>query len=103
MLYVQVTGASGKIYRVFPIGPMLSFGQPEAQVDKLSNLHVLYQDGPHSFNYTAVDPDGNIFVHQTYDYTSRPRLRADSEGKLKVVGGTRRVDASDVPPPRTAN
>lgn len=101
MLYVQVTGASGKIYKVFPIGPMLSFGQPEAQVDKLSNLHVLYQDGPHSFNYTAVDPDGNVFLRQSYDYTTRPQLKVDRDGSFKVVGGVRRIKSSDLPAPRT--
>ena len=78
---------------------MLSFGQPEPQVDKFSNLHILYQDGPHSFNYTVVNPDGDITVRQTYSYTStgRPQLRVDSDGILKVMGGTRRIAPSDLP------
>jgi hypothetical protein len=101
-LYVQITDSSGKVYKVFPIGPMLSFGQPEPQVDRLSNLHVLYQDGPHSFNYTVVNPDGVVLVRQTYDYTTRPRLKVDSERNLKVVGGTRHLMPSDVPPPKIA-
>jgi hypothetical protein len=101
MLYVQITDANGKIYRVFPIGPMLSFGQPEPEVDKFSNLHVLYQDGPRSFNYTVVSPDGVVLVRQSYDYTTRPKLKEDSDGNLKVVGGARRIRSSDVPPPKT--
>ena len=104
MLYVQVTGASGKIYRVLPIGQMLSFGQPQAQVDRLSNLHVLYLDGPHTFNYTAVDPDGNVFVRQKYDFdnSSRPQLKVDAEGNFTVAGGTRRITPNDVPPPKAS-
>jgi hypothetical protein len=102
MLYVEVTDRTGKVYKVFPLGPMLSFGQPEAQVDHLSNLHVLYQDGPRSFNYTAIDPDGTVIARRTYTYTSRPKLKADDDGNFQVVGGTRKVMSTDVPPPKTA-
>jgi len=99
MLYVQVTDADGKVYRVFPLGPMLSFGQPEPQVDKTSNLHVLYQDGPRTFSYSVVDPDGMLIVRRTYDYTSRPRLKATEDGGFEVVGGTRRLTPKDIPAP----
>jgi hypothetical protein len=99
-LYVRLTDASGaKTFRVFPIGPMVSFGRPEPQVDKFSNLHLLYQGGSHTFNYTVVNPDGEIIAHRTYDYVDkRPRLQPDQDGKILVVGGVRRVSPSDVPP-----
>jgi len=102
MLYFQLTDNSGKVLKVFPIGPMLSFGQPEAQVDRLSNLHVLYQNGPHAFSYTVYNPDGGLIVRQTYDYTTRPRIQADQDGNLSIRGGVRRVTADDVPPPNVA-
>jgi hypothetical protein len=97
MLYVQVTDGSGKINRVYPLGPMLSFGQPEPEVDKLSNLHVLYQNGPHSFHYVVINTDGDVIVRQTYDYTTRPRLRVNDEGNLVVMGGNRRPSLDDLP------
>jgi hypothetical protein len=100
MLYVRLTDATGKINKVFPIGPMLSFGQPEPQVDRMSNLHVLYQDGPRSFSYTVINPDGDLILHQTFGYTTRPRLTADGDGNITVVGGLRQVKSDDVPPPR---
>jgi hypothetical protein len=100
-LYVQVSDGGGKVFKVFPIGPMLSFGQPEPQIDKFSNLHVLYQDGPRSYNYTVVDPEGTVLVRQTYDMPPRPRLRVDESGNLKVIGGPRRPKSTDVPPPKT--
>lgn len=103
MLYCRLTDRTGKVYRIFPIGPMLSFGQPEPQVDKFSNLHVLYQDGPRSFNYTVIDTDGKVIRRQTYMYTpSRPRLAVGQDGMIEVVGGTRRVTSRDIPPPRMA-
>ena len=100
-LYLRVTDGSGaKVFRVFPVGPMVSFGRPEPQVDRFSNLHLLYQDKPRSFDYTVFDPDGRVICHQTYDYlTTRPRLQPDGDGRVSVKGGTRRVTAEDVPAP----
>jgi len=97
-LYVQVTDATGKINKVLPIGPMISFGQPEPKVDKMSNLHLLYQNGPRSFSYTVINPDGEIIARQTYDYTTHPQLKADPSGNLTVVGGARRITHDDIPP-----
>jgi hypothetical protein len=101
-LYLRLTDATGaKVYRVLAIGPTVSFGQPEPQVDKFSNLHLLYQDRPHSFNYVVFNPDGDVVLRQTYDYVdTRPRLKPDGEGKIAVAGGRRRVTPSDWPAPK---
>ena len=101
-LYLRLTDATGaKVFRVLAIGSTVSFGQPEPQVDRVSNLHLLYQDRPHSFNYVVFNPDGDVVLRQTYDYIdTRPRLKPDGEGKISVAGGMRRVTASDVPPPK---
>ena len=103
-LYLRLTDASGsKTFRVFSIGPMVSFSRPEAQVDKFSNLHLFYQDAAHSFRYTVVSPDGEIVARQIYDYVDkRPRLQPDMDGKILVTGGVRRVTPNDVPPPTPA-
>jgi hypothetical protein len=98
MLYVQVSDLQGRIYKVFPIGPLLSFGQPEPQVDRLSNLHILYQDGQRSYNYTVVDPHGTVLLRQEYDMAPRPRLSLNAEGNFEVIGGKRRITSHDVPP-----
>src|SRR5262249_12414012 len=75
-LYFRLTDATGtRALRVFPIGQMVSFSRPEAQVDNLSNLHVAYQTGPRYFSYTVFNPDGDLVTRQTYEYVnSRPRL-----------------------------
>jgi hypothetical protein len=99
-LYFQLTDGSGKVYKVFPIGPMISFSQPEPQVDRLSNLHVLYQNGPHSFSYTVINSEGDVITRQRYDFTTRPRLKADADGNITVTGGVRRVTSDDVPAPK---
>ena len=99
-LYFRLTDASGaKTFRVFPIGPLVSFARPEPQVDMFSNLHLLYQDGPRSFSYTVINPDGEIIARRTYDYADkRPRLVPDAGGKILVTGGVRRPTPRDVPP-----
>jgi hypothetical protein len=99
-LYVRLTDASGaRTFRVFPVGPMVSFGRPEAQVDKFSNLHLLHQDAAHTFRYLVVNPDGEIIARRTYDYLDkRPRLQPDADGNVLIAGGVRRVTPGDVPP-----
>ncbi len=100
-LYVRLTDALGeRTFSVFPIGQMVSFSRPQPLVDKASHLHLLYQNGPHSYSYTEVTPDGQVTARQTYDYvTSRPRLLQGEGGRVVVTGGTRRLTPHDVPPP----
>lgn len=98
-LYLRVTDSYGKTYRVFPIGQMISFGRPEAQVDKFCHLHVLYQNGPSLFSYTVYDLDGSLLARQSFDYeATRPKLRMDEDGIVFVFGGVRRITLNDVPP-----
>ncbi len=100
-LYVRVTDpAETQVFRVIAAGPLVSFSSPEPQVDRASNLHVLFQTGPKSFKYTVVSPDGELILRQTHEYAAtRPVLRGAADGKVVVAGGARRVVASDIPPP----
>ena len=103
-LYLRLTDATGTtVFKVFPIAPMVSFSQPEAQVDQLSNLHVLSQIGARSFRYCIINPEGNVVTQQTYDYAkTRPVLRATLDGKISVAGGVQRLSSTDLPSPSTA-
>jgi len=100
-LYVRVTDQTGsRVFRVFPIGQLISFSSPEHQIDKSSNLHVLYQTGAKSFNYSVINPDASLLIRHTYEYTdTRPVLRVDKEGRIYVGGGNRRVSSDDLPVP----
>ena len=100
-LYFRLTDAEGgRVLKVFPLGPMVSFGIPEHQIDQACNLHVLYQNGAHAFSYTVINPDGDILLRQTHDYTStRPKFQLGENGQLTVVGGARRPTSEDIPGP----
>ncbi len=99
-LYVRVASRDGsKVYGVFSMGNIVSFGSPEAQLDRLSRLHVLQQYAARSFRYVVVTPDGELMTRHRYDYTrSRPRLGAGAENLIAVMGGIRVPTESDLPP-----
>lgn len=98
-LYMRLTdAAANKVLKVAALGPMVSFANPVAQLDKDSRLHVLYQSGARTFSYQVFNPDGDLVVRHTYDYGDvRPRLATDSQGNIGVAGGYRRPTATDVP------
>lgn len=99
VLYLRVSDPSeATIYKVIPVGPIVSFANPRAQLDAQNNLHLLYEDGARSFSYTVTNPDGQVQVRQTYYYSdTAPRLTLDDSGKIVVVGGVRRVTSTDLP------
>jgi hypothetical protein len=98
-MYVQVSDESEiHIFKVRAIGPMVSFSQPEARLDRLSHLHVIYQSGARVFTYSVVSPDGDFVRQENYDYfNTRPRLQTDDHGNITVLGGARRVKPDDIP------
>lgn len=104
-LYVKVTDKYQQhIYGVYSLGNIVSFGEPERQVDRFSNLHVLMQNGARTFRYTIVKPDGKILLRQRHDYSnSRPKLMMDKTGLIQVRGGSRKPSFDDIPSPELMN
>lgn len=98
-MYVMVSDPSGShVFKVSSVGPMVSFSQPEAQLDPLSNLHVIYQSGAKTFTYSVVNPDGAIMQQDIYDYVNtRPRLGMNPSGDVVVIGGVRRIKPGELP------
>ena len=98
-LYIRLSDSTeSRVFKVASLGPMVSFGQPEAQVDRLSQLHVLWQTGAQNFSYCLIAPDGTLLKRDTYDdFNNRPKLVIDANGDVSVVGGVRRQPATDVP------
>ena len=98
-LYVRVTDAAdAQVFKVAPLGTLVSFSHPEAQVDRTSRLHVLWQTGAQAFTYCVVNADGGLVQREVYDYfTTRPRLGVNDGGDVIVVGGTKRLHEADYP------
>jgi hypothetical protein len=104
LLYVRLTDETeSRVFRVFPVGPMVSFSRPEVQMDKESNLHLLFQSGARAFIYAVINPNGHITIRQTHGYAgTRPVLKGRDDGQIFVSGGTRRMTADDLPAPSAA-
>jgi hypothetical protein len=98
-LYVEVSDTSkSRVFKVAALGPLVSFSQPESQVDRISNLHVIWQAGAQAFDYCVIDPDGTIVQREVYDYlNTHPRLGVNGTGELGVVGGVRRPKPGESP------
>ncbi|MGA2750030.1 MAG: hypothetical protein ABSG59_14755 [Verrucomicrobiota bacterium] len=99
-LYFRLTDDSGRTLSVFPLAPMLSFSDPEGQLDRGNNFHVLSQIGARAFGYFVLSPQGRLLLRQTYVYgMGRPTLRNTDDGGVFVAGGQRRVSETDFPAP----
>ncbi len=98
-LYVSVDDPdSASVFKVTALGAMVSFGQPEAQVDRTGRLHVLWQAGGQTFTYSVVGSEGTVIQQDFYDYyDTRPRLTVDDQGGVTVTGGVRRVKPAEIP------
>ncbi len=98
-LYFRLTDTSGRlVYRVYPIGNLVSFGNPDRQIDSESRLHVLHQYGARVFNYCVLSPDGDWLKREDYEITeSRPTLRGVEGGLVEVVGGLARFVPKEAP------
>ncbi len=99
-LYLRISDAEDRhVFKVLPLGSMVSFSRPEAQLDGNSDLSVIFQTGARSFLFHIIRSNGDIAVRQTYDYTAtRPMLKLNDEGRIYVSGGVRRYTATDQPP-----
>ena len=97
-LYARVDdGPGGRVHRVMPVCAMVSFNLPKAQVDPRGNLHVLCQTGGKEYNYSVIDPDGQLKVRRHYLIAAtRPRLDF-KDGEIIVVGGFKLMRPDDLP------
>ena len=103
-LYVQLSDAEEtRVFHTESLGAMVSFSSPEAQVDRFSQLHVLWQAGAQSFSYCLVGPNGKLIRKETYDnFGSRPRMSVNQTGEVIIIGGTRRGVVDTMSPIKAA-
>ena len=98
--YIRILEESGQTLTIFPLGSVVGVTRPEPQLDKWSNLHLLYQDNARLFRYFVITPDGLMLTRQTWELgDTRPTLAVNAEGRISVTGGVRRISGSDLPPP----
>jgi hypothetical protein len=99
-LYFRLTDNGGRTLRVLPLARMVDFGEPEAQIDRANNLHVLFQTGARTFTYCVLGPNGDLLARQFHEYTqTRPKLHLGEDVQIFVGGGRRFLTWNDIPAP----
>jgi hypothetical protein len=89
ILYVRIENeGAGVVYGTYPLGRLIDGYPPEAQVDLLSQLHVLQMVKPKEYLYTRIGPNGDMLGQQDYtDLKTRPRLNRSADGDVAIGGG----------------
>lgn len=88
-LYVRVEDRnSGAVFATYPLGHVISFADPQAELDRANQLHVLYSAAPRTWGYAHIGLNGELLKHSTFmQVKSQPRLRRTPEGLIAVHGG----------------
>jgi hypothetical protein len=89
-LYVRVENKnSGVVYTTYSLGRIIASDDPQAELDRANQLHVLHCAAPRTWAYSHVGLNGELLAHSTFLETkTRPRLRHAADGAIAVRGGT---------------
>ena len=96
-LYVRVENKnSGAVYTTYSLGRVIANDEPQAELDRANQLHVLHCAAPRSWAYSHIGWNGELLAHSTFLETkSRPRLRHAADGAIAVSGGMLNVPVAD--------
>ncbi len=88
-LYVRVENKnSGVVYTTYSLGRAIAYDEPQAEIDRANQLHVLHCAAPRSWAYSHIGLNGELLAHSTFMETkTRPRLRHAPDGAIAVSGG----------------
>lgn len=88
-LYVRVEDKSnGAVYSTYSLGRVIAFDEPQAELDKENQLHVLHCAAPRTWAYSRVGLNGELISHSTILETkTRPHLRRTPDGAVAIKGG----------------
>jgi hypothetical protein len=88
-LYVRVQDRDrGIVYATYSLGRTIAFEQPQAEIDRANQLHVLHCVAPRAWAYSRVGLNGELLAHSSFMETkTRPRLVHAANGEVAVRGG----------------
>jgi len=76
------------VFTTYSLGRIISNLEPQAEIDRANQLHVLHCASPRSWAYSHVGLNGELLAHSTFLETkTRPRLRHTPDGSIAVNGG----------------
>jgi len=88
-LYVRVQDKdTGIVYATYSLGRSIAFEQPQAEIDRANQLHVLHCAAPRAWSYSRIGLNGELLTHSSFMETkTRPRLVHSANGEVAVRGG----------------
>ena len=88
-LYVRVQERDkGIVYATYSLGRSIAFEQPQAEIDRANQLHVLHSAAPRAWTYSRVGLNGELLGNSSFMETkTRPRLVRSANGEVAVRGG----------------
>jgi hypothetical protein len=88
-LYVRVQDKdTGVVYATYSLGRAIAFEQPQAEIDRANQLHVLHCAAPRAWSYSRIGLNGQLLEHSSFMETkTRPRLVHSGNGDVAVRGG----------------
>jgi hypothetical protein len=88
-LYVRVQDRdNGIVYATYSLGRTIAFEQPQTEIDRANQLHVLHCAAPRAWTYSRVGLNGELLGHSSFMETkTRPRLVRSANGEVAVKGG----------------
>ncbi len=95
-LYVRVQDRdSGIVYATYSLGRSIAFEQPQAEIDRANQLHVLHCAAPRAWSYSRIGLNGELLGHSSFIETkTRPRLVHAANGEVAVHGGVLEAPAA---------
>ena len=89
-LYVRVQDKdTGVVYATYSLGRTIAFEEPQAEIDRANQLHVLHCAAPRAWSYSRIGLNGELLEHSSLMETkTRPRLVHSASGEIAVRGGT---------------
>lgn len=88
-LYVRVRDKDSEVvYATYSLGRTISSEQPQAEIDRSNQLHVLHCAAPRAWSYSVIGLNGELLTHSSVIETKgRPRLVHSQGGQVAVRGG----------------
>jgi hypothetical protein len=88
-LYVRVQDKdTGVVYATYSLGRTIAFEQPQAEIDRANQLHVLHCAAPRAWSYARIGLNGELLEHSSFMETrTRPHLVHSGNGEIAVRGG----------------
>jgi len=107
-LYLRVENRdNGVVYTTYSLGRIISNEEPQAEIDRANQLHVLHCAAPRSWAYSHVGLNGELLARSTFLETkTRPRLRRTPDGSIAVNGGMLDVPIAEskrIPAPKLSD